>query len=89
MQLLKPKAVATTEVVTDEDVDSAESTSLAMIILFCISMFLVVGLTVYVCILHDQLKKPAGSGDRFQGDKIDHAPVAAESVDAPVKGEDA
>ena len=88
VQLLKPKA-PTEEVLTQDDVDSAESTSLAMIILFCISMFLVVGLTVYVCILHDNLKKAGSSGERVGDDKANVAPVAQESVDAPVKGEDA
>ena len=54
VQLLKNKAPQA--VPTDDDVDSAQSTSLAMIILFCISMFIVLGLTVYVCILYDTLK---------------------------------
>jgi len=76
LQLLSTPAP--TEAVTDDDVDSAQSTSLAMIILFCISMFLVLGLTVYVCILHDQVKQ-AESGDGKSGamgsDKIDHGVV--------------
>lgn len=88
VQLLTPKPPAEAAV-TDEDVDSAESTSLAMIILFCISMFLVVGLTVYVCILHDNLKKGSSGEGRIGDDKADVAPVPMESVDAPVKGEDA
>ena len=60
-----------------------------MIILFCISMFILLGLTVYVCILHDDLKN-AGKPKTGMGsnDKVDHGPVAQESVDAPVKGND-
>lgn len=62
-----------------------------MIILFCISMFLVLGLTVYVCILHDEVKQAekggsgAGSG---RDDKIDHGVVPQESVDAPIQKQD-
>jgi len=74
--------------VTDDEVDSAQSTSLAMIILFCISMFIVLGLTVYVCILYDQTKMPA-DGQKPLEDKIEHGVVAQESIDAsPIKGAD-
>lgn len=75
LQLIKSAPVA--EAVTDDEVDSAQSTSLAMIILFCISMFIVLGLTVYVCILYDQVKQSrAGGSEALTGDKIDHGVVA-------------
>lgn len=76
LKLLKSAPVS--EAVTDDEVDSAQSTSLAMIILFCISMFLVLGLTVYVCILHDQVKQSegAGSSKRLEDDKVDHGVMA-------------
>jgi hypothetical protein len=89
LQLLK--STPPTEAVTDDEVDSAQSTSLAMIILFCISMFLVLGLTVYVCILHDQVKTAEKGGDKagqVGSDKIDHGVVPQESVDAPVAKQD-
>lgn len=85
--LIKGAPPATTPV-TDDEVDSAQSTSLAMIILFCISMFIVLGLTVYVCILYDQTKMPA-DGQKPLEDKIEHGVVAQESIDAsPIKGAD-
>jgi len=75
LQLIKSAPVA--ESVTDDEVDSAQSTSLAMIILFCISMFIVLGLTVYVCILYDQVKASRNGGsEAMTGDKIDHGVVA-------------
>ena len=75
---------ATTTGVTDDEVDAAQSTSLAMIILFCISMFIVLGLTVYVCILHDDLKKAkSGGGNKTGDDKVDHGVVPNHSVEAP------
>jgi hypothetical protein len=70
LQLLKSAPLV--EEVTDDEVDAAQSTSLAMIILFCISMFLVLGLTVYVCILHDQTKNGGSNPSKPSDDKIEH-----------------
>lgn len=67
LKLWKGKAPKTE--VTEEEVDSAASASLAMIILLCIAMFVALTLIVYSCVLHDKLNTPAYKAPN--GDKVD------------------
>lgn len=70
----------------EEAEDAAATTSLALIIVFCLAILVVLGLTVYVCILHDDIKKMSQKqgGDKVEGD-VDYAPAGQQSVEAPIQ----
>merc|ERR1712046_100771 len=68
--------------------DAASTTSLVMILLFCISMFLLLGTLVYVCMLNDDLKKARASAGmselkQKEGEPVNVAP-GPESHDEPI-----
>lgn len=55
VKLIKSKIdyAAMAEVKSDPAADSAANAALAMILLFCITIFIILGLTVYVCVMKD------------------------------------